>query len=315
METDVTARGRSVLITDAVDKTLLAELNRSGFQTTYKPEIKKQDLEKEIGKYDVLVVRSRTKVDHRLIEMGTNLKVIARAGIGLDSIDVDAARERKIKVVYAPGSSTQSVVELTVMLAIMLLRNVKQGMKLVERGEFIKVPGQELKGKTLGIIGFGRIGYQTASVMKAIGMNVVAYDTFQNHEAIKEVSGRFVTLDELMAISDVISVNVTMGRGDKPILSRKQFNGIKSGAVIINTSRAAAIDGQDLLDALISGKISGFATDVLWNEPPQEEWERAIIEMRNVIVTPHIGAQTLESQKRVASITAENIIGAFTEVN
>jgi D-3-phosphoglycerate dehydrogenase len=106
-----------------------------------------------------------------------------------------------------------------------------------------------------------------------------------------------------------------MGRGDKPILSRKQFNGIKSGAVIINTSRAAAIDGQDLLEALTSGKISGFATDVLWNEPPQEKWERAIIEMANVIVTPHIGAQTLESQKRVASITAENILRAFTEVN
>ena len=315
METHITARGRSVLITDVVDKTLVEELNRSGFQTTYKPEIKKKDLEKEIGQYDVLVVRSRTKVDHGLIEMGKNLKVIARAGIGLDSIDVDAAKERKIKVVYAPGSSTQSVVELTVMLAIMLLRNVKQGIKLVERGEFIKTTGQELKGKTLGIIGFGRIGYQTAVVMKTIGMNVVAFDTFQNHKAIGEVGGRFVALDELMAISDVISVNVTMGRDDGPILSKKQFNGIRNGAIIINTSRAAAIDGADLLDALMSGKVRGFATDVLWNEPPQEKWERDIIEMKNVIVTPHIGAQTLESQKRVASITAENIIGAFTEVN
>ena len=315
METHITARGRSVLITDVVDRTLVEELNRSGFQTTYKPEIKKKDLEKEIGQYDVLVVRSRTKVDHGLIEMGKNLKVIARAGIGLDSIDVDAAKERKIKVVYAPGSSTQSVVELTVMLAIMLLRNVKQGIKLVERGEFIKSTGQELKGKTLGIIGFGRIGYQTAVVMKTIGMNVVAFDTFQNHKAIGEVGGRFVALDELMAISDVISVNVTMGRDDGPILSKKQFNGIRNGAIIINTSRAAAIDGADLLDALMSGKVRGFATDVLWNEPPQEKWERDIIEMKNVIVTPHIGAQTLESQKRVASITAENIIGAFTEVN
>ncbi|MCL4359255.1 MAG: 3-phosphoglycerate dehydrogenase [Candidatus Thermoplasmatota archaeon] len=315
METHIATRGRSVLITDVVDKTLVEELNRSGFQTTYKPEIKKKDLEKEIGQYDVLVVRSRTKVDHGLIEMGKNLKVIARAGIGLDSIDVDAAKERKIKVVYAPGSSTQSVVELTVMLAIMLLRNVKQGIKLVERGEFIKSTGQELKGKTLGIIGFGRIGYQTAVVMKTIGMNVVAFDTFQNHKAIGEVGGRFVALDELMAISDVISVNVTMGRDDGPILSKKQFNGIRNGAIIINTSRAAAIDGADLLDALMSGKVRGFATDVLWNEPPQEKWERDIIEMKNVIVTPHIGAQTLESQKRVASITAENIIGAFTEVN
>ena len=315
METHIATRGRSVLITDVVDKTLVEELNRSGFQTTYKPEIKKKDLEKEIGQYDVLVVRSRTKVDHGLIEMGKNLKVIARAGIGLDSIDVDAAKERKIKVVYAPGSSTQSVVELTVMLAIMLLRNVKQGIKLVERGEFIKSTGQELKGKTLGIIGFGRIGYQTAVVMKTIGMNVVAFDTFQNHKAIGEVGGRFVALDELMAISDVISVNVTMGRDDGPILSKKQFNGIRNGAIIINTSRAAAIDGADLLDALMSGKVRGFATDVLWNEPPQEKWERDIIEMKNVIVTPHIGAQTLESQKRVASITAENIIEAFTEVN
>jgi D-3-phosphoglycerate dehydrogenase len=143
----------------------------------------------------------------------------------------------------------------------------------------------------------------------------VAFDTFQNHKAIREVSGRFVALDELMAISDVISVNVTMGRDDGPILSKKQFNGIRNGAIIINTSRAAAIDGADLLDALMSGKVRGFATDVLWNEPPQEKWERDIIEMKNVIVTPHIGAQTLESQKRVASITAENIIGAFTEVN
>jgi len=143
----------------------------------------------------------------------------------------------------------------------------------------------------------------------------VAFDTFRNKEAIMDVNGKFVALDELMAISDVISVNLTMGRDDKPILSKRQFNELKKGAIIINTSRAAAIDGQDLLDALKSGKLGCFATDVLWNEPPQEEWERAIIELTNVIVTPHIGAQTLESQRRVASITAENILRAFIEVN
>ncbi len=218
-----------VLITDPVDKTLIEKLSQYNVQIDYKPEIEREELLKIIGNYDVLVVRSRTKVDKEVIEKGTNLKVVARAGIGLDNIDTDEAEKRKIKVVYAPGASTDSAAELTIGLLLVAARNLYESIGLAKNGVFKKTQGIELAGKTIGIIGFGRIGSKVGQVAKALGMHVLAYDVMDVRERAKQIGAEVVDLQE-------------------------------------------------------------------------------------VIVTPHIGAQTKEAQLRVAQMTADNLITALKEL-
>ncbi len=303
-----------VLITDPIDKILIEKLSQFNVKIDYMPEIERDALLRIIDGYDVIVVRSRTKVDKEVIERGKNLKVIARAGIGLDNVDTEEAEKRGIKVVYAPGASTDSAAELTIGLMIAAARNFLDSFNLAKGGIFKKVQGIELTGKTLGIIGFGRIGTKVGIVAKAMGMRVLAYDIVDVTERAKQVGAEVVTFDELLRRSDVISLHVTVGKNPPKILDRNAFTKMKDGVIIVNTSRAAVVDGPALLEFLKNGKVMAYATDVFWNEPPKEEWEIEILKHPRVIVTPHIGAQTKEAQRRVAEMTAENLITAMKEV-
>lgn len=296
-----------VLVCDNVDEGLIAKLNSEGYDVEYKPGITKAQLIEEIPKYDVIVVRSRTKVDSDVMAAAKNLKIIARAGIGIDNIDSAAAESKGVKIITAAGSSTQSVVELNLLLSLDLARKVSNLNRNLRGGNFSKVKGKELSGATCGIIGFGRIGYETARVLSYLGANVVAYDIRKNEKMISEVNGSYLELDQLLAKSDFIFTCVTLNGSSKSLIGREQISNIKNGSYIINTSRAEAFDGKELLEALKEGKIGGYAADVMWNEPPSEPYEKELISLDNVLITPHIGAQTDEGQKRVALVTADNI--------
>lgn len=296
-----------VLICDSVDEGLLQGLQTSGYEVEYKPEITHDELVKVIGDYYVVVVRSRTKINSSVIDAAKNLKYIARAGIGIDNIDSAKAEEKGIKILTAAGASTQSVVELNLALAIGLSRNIVLLNTDVKNGKYKKKKGVEVGGSTCGIIGFGRIGYETAKVLSTMGSDIVAYDIMRNDDLISSVGGRYLELSQLLSSSDYVFICVTLNGSSQKLLGKDEFAKIKDGAYIVNTSRAEAIDGVSLVGALKSGRLGGYAADVMWNEPPEEDWEKELIKMDNVIITPHIGAQTAEGQKRVAEVTLENI--------
>ncbi|MCG3108875.1 Glyoxylate reductase [Metallosphaera sp. J1] len=304
----------TILITDPIDEYMIRTLKTKGLRVNYQPDIDREELLKVVENYDVLVVRSRTKVDKEVIERGKRLRVIARAGIGVDNIDTEEAERRKIRVVYAPGASTDSAAELTIGLMLAGARNMFTSMTLAKSGIYKKTEGVELSGKTIGIIGFGRIGYKVGVIAKAMGMNVLAYDVIDVSNRAAEIGARAVSLDELVTQSDVISIHVTVGKDAKPILTSREFEMMKKGVIIVNTSRAVAVDGKALLHYIKEGKVMSYATDVFWHEPPKEEWELELLRHERVTVTTHIGAQTKEAQYRVAVMTTENLLRALQEL-
>ena len=302
------------LITDPVDDILIQTLKDKGVQVDYIPNIKREELLNIISDYDIIVVRSRTKIDKEVIKRGKRLKIIARAGIGLDNIDTEEAEKRNIKIIYAAGASTDSAAELTIGLMIAAARNMYISMNFAKSGIFKKIEGIELAGKTIGIIGFGRIGTKVGIIARAMGMKVVAYDIIDIKEKAENVGVKAVTLNELLKESDIISLHVTVGKNANPILDYPQFESMKNDVIIVNTSRAVIVNGKALLEYIKKGKVYAYATDVFWNEPPKEEWELELLRHERVIVTTHIGAQTKEAQKRVAQITALNLINVMKEL-
>lgn len=309
----VTNSGTSVkiLVCDGVGQELLDGLTLAGYDVDYRPEISHRELIDSIPEYSCIVVRSRTKVTGEVLEAGRNLKYIARAGIGTDNIDMDMAERLSIGVLTAAGASTRSVVELNIALAIDLARNIVPLNIMIRDGEYRKKKGREISGSVCGIVGFGRIGYETAMILSALGADIVAYDVVQHEDLIKDVAGRYVSLDELLSTSDFIFTTVTLTDGSRGLMDRDSLSKLKEGSLIINTSRAEAFSGSALVDGLKDGSIGGYATDVMWNEPPTEDYERELIGLDNVVVTPHIGAQTREGQRRVALATLENIRNAM----
>lgn len=303
-----------VLVSDPVEETLVEGLKEKGHFVDFLPEISAEELVEKIGNYEVVVVRSRTKLYREQLERAKNLKFIARAGIGTDNIDLDTADSKGIRVVTAAGSSTQSVVELNLGMMINLSRKIVKLNSRLKNGEYKKEAGTELAGKTAGIIGFGRIGTATARIVKALGMDVVAHDLYENKKAMEEIGGKFLPLKELLGTSDYVFLLLTLGKESSRVLGKDELNSLKKGAMLINTSRAEAVDPDTLHQLLKDGSIGGYASDVLWNEPPTSQTEKELISMDNVIITPHIGAQTVEAQKRVASITLENLLHAIEEV-
>ncbi|MGC8515876.1 MAG: NAD(P)-dependent oxidoreductase [Thermoplasmata archaeon] len=302
-----------IIITDPVDAILLEKLKEKKFSVDYYPKINEEDLLKTIDQYNGIVVRSRTKVTKDLISRGSNLKFVARAGVGLDGIDLISLQERNISIIHAPEASTSSVAELTFALMIGSCRRLPELAAATKLGNFSKEVGTEISGKTLGLIGFGRIGYRVAEIARAFGMSILAYDIIPN-DRINKVSGRYVSLDDLVKNSDFIGVFVTIKPGDQPILGKREFLLSTKRPGIINTSRAAAIDGPAMLETIRSGKISFYASDVMWNEPPKSGWELELLALPQVTITPHIGAQTREAQARIAEATAAKIIEMFGDV-
>lgn len=296
-----------VLVCDSVDQELLDGLAAEGYDVQYRPEISHEEILHDIAGFSVVVVRSRTKIDAEVIDAAENLRIIARAGIGIDNIDSESASEKGVSILTAAGASTQSVVELNLGLAIDLSRKISTLNRKLREGEYGKKKGREISGSTCGIIGFGRIGFETARALSSLGAGILAYDIVENPDLMKKVGGRYTSLQDLLSSSDYVFITVTLNGESRKLLGKEEFMQMKKGAFIINTSRAEALEGKVLREALEANQISGYASDVMWNEPPSEEWEKAIISMDNVVITPHVGAQTYEGQKRVAIATLENI--------
>ncbi len=303
-------------------KTLFEE---AGYQVDT-DKIAQADLPGAIGAYDVLIVRSATKVTAEVIEAGKNLKIIARGGVGLDNVDVDYAEQKGILVFNTPAASSQSVAELAFAHMFSLARFLHQANRLMpEKGdsEYDKLKkvyseGVQLRGRTLGIIGFGRIGQEVARIGVALGMQIIATDpfiedakleikTFNSSNAWLNVRIETSSLEELLAKSDFITLHVPFS-GGKPIIGKEEFDKMKKGSYLINTSRGGTVDELALLEALDTGKLAGAGLDVFDFEPkPRKD----ILQHPRISLTPHIGASTYEAQENIGLELADRILAYF----
>jgi len=300
-----------ILICDPIDPGGIERLKKVGFSVDCAFSITYKRLKKIIQDYDVLIVRSRTKVTREIIERGKRLKLIARAGSGIDNIDLKAAEEKRITVINTPEAPADSVAELTIGLMIALARKIVLADVSMKQGRWLKkeLRGQLLKGKKLGLVGLGNIGFRVARIAKAMGMEIlVTKRTPPTPEQLKSLEADFLTLDELLQRSDIISIHVPLTEETHHLISAKEISKMKDGVFLINTSRGGIVDEEALLDALRSGKLAGAALDVYEVEPPKD---LELIKLPNVICTPHIGAQTVEAQKQAAMTLAEKITQFF----
>jgi len=303
-----------VLITDEVDKECTTRLQAAGFEVTERFDISAEELKKVVSNYEVLIVRSRTKVTNEIIESGKRLKLIGRVGVGLDTVDTKTAEAKGIKVINTPQMSTVAVAELVMSMMLNLVRGVHLANESMKKGlwEKKRFHGTELNGKTLGIVGLGRIGKAVAERAKAFGMKILIYDVIVNEEIVKKLGAeRTATLEDILKRSDIVTLHVPLLPETKRIINEATLSLIKPGSYLINASRGEVVDNRQLLDALKSRRLAGAALDVYENEPPKEPWEKELVALPNVVVTPHIGAQTKEAQVLGAIMIAENIINAF----
>ncbi|MCP8316530.1 MAG: D-2-hydroxyacid dehydrogenase [archaeon] len=299
-----------VIICDSFDEKGIERLSLK-FDVTYLPKITSQELLNKIHDYDVVIVRGRTKITKDVIEKGENLKIIGRAGIGLDNIDLKSAESKGIKVFNTPESSTNAVAELTIGLMIDFARGISKGDIGIKQGNWLKdeLMGFELKGKTLGIIGMGRIGTQVARLAKAFGMRILVYDVIElDKHVLNKVGAKVVPLDELLSSSDIVSLHVTLTDETYHMIDEERLSKMKKGAYIINTARGSVVDERALLNALKNGSIKGAALDVFEVEPPGSS---ELFKLHNIVATPHIGAQTREAQELAATLLAEKITEAL----
>ncbi len=292
-----------VLICDATDPKALKLIEEAGIEVVNQPDITPEELIKVIPDYPCMVVRSRTKVTKEVIDAGTGLKAIVRAGVGLDNIDVAYAKEKGVLVLNTPSASTQSVAELTIAYLMALARNIPLMTASMKAGKWDKKKfvGVEVSGKTLGLIGSGRIGKAVADRASALGMDVIAYDPY-----ITELPGvRLVDLDGLFSEADYISLHVPHTDETHNILDADAFEKMKSGVRIINCGRGGTIDEDALANAIENGKVAGAALDVFADEPLSDS---RLFNFDQVIGSPHIGAGTAEAKERVGQVAAQKVI-------
>ena len=292
----------------------IESLRKSGIIVEYQPNIKSNELISSINKYDVLVVRSRTKITRDIIEAAHNIKIIARVGVGLDNIDVNAAEFRNIRVINSPEAVINAVSELVIGHMLSLARSIPFADLETKKGNWIKkdLMGIELRGKYLGIIGIGNIGRNIGRIGKALRMNLIGYDIYPiNKDFVKEVGLIVTDFDTLIESADFITCHVPLTSETKKMFNEEKLSKMKPTAFLINTSRGDVIDENALFDALRNGKIAGAALDVYETEPPTN---RMLLELPNVICTPHIGAQTKEAQELAAMVIAEKIIQTLREI-
>ncbi|MFL7814062.1 MAG: hydroxyacid dehydrogenase [Anaerolineales bacterium] len=295
-----------VLICDATDPKALKIIEDAGIEVVNQPDITPEQLLETIPDYPCMVVRSRTKVTKEVIDAGTSLKAIVRAGVGVDNIDVAHAKEKGIQVLNTPAASTQSVAELTLAYLMALARQIPQMTASMKAGKWEKkgFVGIEVSGKTLGLIGSGRIGRAVADRAIALGMTVIAYDPY-----LKELDQvQLVGLDELLERADFISLHIPHTDETHNILDQAAFKKMKDGVRIINCARGGTIDEDALYQAIVDGKVAGAALDVYAKEPPSES---KLFELDAVIGSPHIGAGTKEAKERVGQEAAQKVIEAL----
>lgn len=298
-----------ILLTDGLGKNGQAILRESA-QVDLQNGITADDLVKIIGEYDALIVRSRTKVNAKLLAAAPRLKVVGRAGVGVDNIDLNAARECGVTVVNTPESTTVSVAEHTFALLLSLARSIPTADASMKAGNWLKndLQGVELYRKTLGIIGVGRIGNAVAERASAFRMHVIGYDPFLSEEQVRTNGALPVTLENLFAQSDYITLHIPLTDQTRNILDEAAFRQMKPGVRIICAARGGVIDEAALLAALESGQVAGAALDVFAQEPPGLT---PLVAHPKVIAAPHVGAQTVEAQVRAAEDVAHEVLNAL----
>jgi len=299
---------QSVLICDQVNPILKEVLEKNGLKVTYEPEITPEQIAETIGNFEVVVVRSRTKMTRELIANADKCKIIARVGIGLDNIDQEAAKEKNIRVINAVEGAITAVAELVIGLMISMAREIPRADREIRNGNWIKkeLMGSELKGKYLGIVGLGNIGKRLGRLARALNMNIIGYDVVPiDDEFSKEVGLMKADLDTLLSSADYVSFHVPLLDSTRHMINAEKLKMMKNTARIINTSRGGVIDEEALYNSLKDGSLAGAALDVFEVEPATEN---KLITLPNFIATPHIGAQTKEAQLLAANIIAEKII-------
>jgi len=299
---------QSVLICDQANPTLKEILEKNGLKVTYEPEITPEQIAEKIGNFQVVVVRSRTKMTRELIAKADKCKIIARVGIGLDNIDQEAAKEKNIRVINAVEGAITAVAELVIGLMISMAREIPRADREIRNGNWIKkeLMGSELKGKYLGIVGLGNIGKRLGRLARALNMNIIGYDVVPiDDEFSKEVGLMKADLDTLLSSADYVSFHVPLLDSTHHMINAEKLKMMKNTARIINTSRGGVIDEEALYNSLKDGSLAGAALDVFEVEPATEN---KLITLPNFIATPHIGAQTKEAQLLAANIIAEKII-------
>ena len=302
-----------ILVSDSIHEDGLEKLMKAGYKLDIKTTITPDELVKTASNYDAILLRSRTKITKEVLEAATNLKIVARAGVGLDNIDLKTAKEKDIKVVNSPEAPTNSVAELVVGCMFNLARRITIADAGMKNGEWLKkeLTGIELSGKTLGIIGFGRIGYMVAEKAKALGLNVKVFDVSidSRMQYVEALGVEAVSLGELISSSDFITVHVPLLPTTRNMINREQITLMKKGAYLINTARGGIINEEALAEALKSGKLGGAALDVFVEEPPKET---SLTGITNLICTPHLGASTIEAKRANSIIIADKLINFFS---
>jgi len=296
------------LICDQVNPILNEILEKNGLQITYEPEITPEQIEEKIGNFEVVIVRSRTKITKDMIEKADKCKIIARVGVGLDNIDQVAAKEKNIRVINAVEGAMNAVGELVIGLMLSLAREIPRADREVRNGNWIKkeLMGTELRGKYLGIVGLGNIGKRLGRLAKALNMNIIGYDVVPiDEEFSKEVGLMKADLGTLLASSDYVSLHVPLLDSTKHLINAEKMDTMKNTSRIINTSRGGVIDEDALYEYLKDGKLGGAALDVFEVEPATSN---KLASLPNFISTPHMGAQTKEAQSLAANVIAEKII-------
>lgn len=287
-----------VLITDKIDKNVVDQVKNSKIIFDYKPDILPEDLVKIIGKYEGLIVRSRTKVTKAVIGQGKRLKVIGRVGSGLDNIDIEAAKKAKIMVTNSPGANSKAVAELCLGLILSLLRQLSSAYSSMTDGFWLKknLRGEELEGKKVGVIGYGHIGKRATELLIAFGANVDYFSRTEKTNSLKYIFKN----------SDIISIHLPLNNETKNFINEKLLSLMKPTSFLVNTARGGVVDEKILFKMLKEKRIAGAALDVFWQEPlaPDSPWRK----LDNVILTPHLGASTREALTRATHIVINQTV-------
>lgn len=304
-------KGNKILIVDPVHPYAIKEFEKR-FDVVYQLQPSPEEFEKLIQDTDVVVLRSGVKLTKEIIEAGKNLKIIARAGVGIDNIDIQAAKERKIKVFTIPSATSSCVAELAFGLILSVMRKIALANSQLQKNLWKKseLYGNELNGKTIGIIGLGKIGSNVAEIAKGFGMNILASvknNSEERTKKLKEEGIEVLPTDQILKKSDIISLHVPLNDETKDLITKKEFELMKDTAYLINMARGGVVNEQDLYEALKKKKIQGAASDVFL----KEKQENPLFALENFVATPHIGAMTSESQEQIAKILVENVINGL----
>lgn len=298
----------SALICDKVDPILEKILKDNGIDVTYAPEITPEELVGKVVNYEIVIVRSRTKITSEIISKADRCKIVARVGVGLDNIDTKACEAKNIRVLNAVEGAMNAVAELVIGLMLSMARQIPRADSAIRQGKWLKkeLLGSELRGKYLGIVGMGNIGKRLARLARSLNMNIIGFDVAPiDQEFSREVGMMKVDLDTLFQSSDFVSLHVPLLDSTKNLVNAERLAMMKPTARIINTSRGGIVDEAALYDAISAGKLAGAALDVFETEPATQN---KLASLDKVVLTPHIGAQTIEAQGLAANVIAEKIV-------